>query len=246
MKSLISILPAVVVLVACGGVGAGPELGDFPAISKKETDAPFTLTAPSSRSPVAFTFSSSNPAVATISGALVTIHGPGQSTITAAQNGVGGYGPTQKSTTLTVDAVPCDAGQARVAGVCTAVPTCIAPATLVNNQCLAPTTGASTVVIDGGLSWMGASRTDTWANANAFCNSSVIDGLTGWRLPTPAELSGLYASGKMANQGWTLNNTWSSAIVGTAQATSHTTVNLATGDTAAQSDTVGAYVTCVR
>lgn len=244
MKPLIPVLPAVVLLVACSA-DTGPELGDFPAISKKETDAPFTLAAPSSRSPAAFTFTSSNAAVATISGAQVTIRGPGQSTITAAQERIGGYGPTSKATTLTVEAVPCGTGQVRVNGACTAVPTCVPPATLVGNQCIAPATTAATVTT-ATLRWMGTTRTDTWANAHAFCDGSVIDGVTGWRLPAPAELSALVTSGALAGRGWVLGNTWSSTMGSTLQATSHVAVHLGTGETMERADTAGAYVSCVR
>ena len=110
-----------------GGSGEGPPLGDFPAMTKKETDASFTLVAPSSDSPATFKFTSSNLSVATINGAVVTIKGVGETIITASQDSIGSFGPTHKSTTLTVTAVPCDAGSVRMDGVCTPIPTCICP-----------------------------------------------------------------------------------------------------------------------
>jgi hypothetical protein len=243
MKPLINFLPAVVLLVACG-VGAGPELGDFPALTRQETDPPFTLTAPSSRSPAPFKFASSNAAVATISGAQVTLHGRGDSTITASQDGIGSYGPTSKSTTLTVIA-PCAEGQTPVNGACAAVPTCVAPATLVNNQCVTPTLTATSVT-NGTLTYQGVSRTDNWANANTYCQDSVAEGASNWRLPTQDELTALYTSGKVAGHNWNLGNTWSSVTGNTVQAASHVAVNLQNGVSADRLDTAVAYVSCVR
>jgi hypothetical protein len=57
-------------------------------------------------------------------------------------------------------------------------------------------------VSQGGLTW--------WPDANAYCNNTAISGKSGWRLPTKDELSALYNSGAMKDQGWTLLATWSS------------------------------------
>jgi hypothetical protein len=250
MKRLIGWwLAAACLVAACGGTGEGPPLGDFPAISKLETDAAFTLVAPSSRSPAAFTFTSSNLSVATIDGALVTIRGPGESTITAAQASLGSYGPTQKTTTLTVTAVACATNSVRVNGVCTAVPTCISPATVVDNKCTAPTstsTSAPTTISVGAFNWMGVAWADTYANARDFCAGTVIDGATGWRLPTAAELSALFTSGAIAGHNWALGNTWSSTMGADGQVAGHVAVNLDTGAAAERGDTLGAYVSCVH
>lgn len=88
-------------LVACGG-NPGPELGAFPALTKIEGDAPFELKAPSSDSPAAFSYSSSNPAVATINGKEVTIVSVGSSTITATQGASGKWGSASISAVLSV------------------------------------------------------------------------------------------------------------------------------------------------
>lgn len=79
-------------------------LGAFPDITKTTNDAPFTLTAPTSNSAGAFTYTSSNTSVATISGNTVTIVGPGTATITATQAANGLYLQTTTTATLTVTA----------------------------------------------------------------------------------------------------------------------------------------------
>lgn len=84
---------------------------------------------------------------------------------------------------------------------------------------IAPTTGTPVVsgatatvpayVSQAGLTWMPTTGVDgTYAQAAALC-AGTINGQTGWRLPTDAELSALYASGAMNGQGWTLGYTWS-------------------------------------
>ena len=246
MKTLFGWLIAACLLAACGSPDVGPELGAFEPLTKKETDVPFELTAPSSKSPAAFSFTSSNEAVATIDGKLVTIRGPGETTITASQPSTGSFGPTRKSTTLTVSAVACDAGQTRVAGKCEAVATCVAPATLntVSNRCVAPaSTGAS--VSFAGLTWMGVTRSDKWANAKAFCKS-VINNEEGWRLPTRAELAALYGSGEMVNRNWELGPTWAEDMATGLSVEGHVTVDLRTGGILERAADSGAYVACVR
>ena len=245
MKGILGWLVVACLVAACGGSGGGPPLGDFPAMTKKETDLPFTLVAPSSKSPAAFKFTSSNALVATIDGTVVTIKGPGETIITASQDEIGSFGPTHKSTTLTVTAVPCDTGNTRIDGVCTPIPTCIYPATRIGNKCVAPTS-SGTAVSFGGRAWMPVTTADTWANARAYCSGTLIEGTTGWRLPTDVELTDLYASGQIAGHGWTLGNTWSGMMGSTAQVVSHVAVNLATGTSSERGDTTGSYVSCVK
>jgi hypothetical protein len=69
-----------------------PTLSNFSVPSKLLTDAPFAITAPTSNSSGAFTYSSSNINVATITGNMITIVGGGSSTITAIQAAAGGFG----------------------------------------------------------------------------------------------------------------------------------------------------------
>ncbi len=85
--------------------GTTPTLGAWANLNKTFGDAPFLLVAPSSTSPGAFSYTSSNPAVAVVSGASVTIVGAGSTTITATQANAGSYYSTSTSATLTVAAV---------------------------------------------------------------------------------------------------------------------------------------------
>jgi hypothetical protein len=242
-KRAVSLLLAlvVVVLAACGG-GAGVTLGAFPAINKTEGDAPFTLTAPSSASPATFAFSSSDPTVATISGSTVTVLVAGTTTITAGQPQMGSYNPTSTSAVLTVAARVCTAPTVRDNGQC--VQPCTAPAVRKNGACVASAVAAG-VVVSNSLTWMPVTFSANWSDASAFCNTSTINGLTGWRLPTEFDLSRLFDSGAMNVPGWTLERTWTSTS-GTGVVVSHFVVNLASRIATEQANDNSAYVTCVR
>jgi len=69
-----------------------PTITNFTVPSKLVGDSAFTLSAPTSNSSGAFTYTSSNTAVATISGSTVTIVGGGITIITATQAATGAYG----------------------------------------------------------------------------------------------------------------------------------------------------------
>jgi hypothetical protein len=88
-------------LSGCGGNNDGVKLGDFPAIRVAEGDT-IEISAPSSKSPAPFSFSSSNPAVAEVSGITLTGKSGGTATIVAQQGQMGSYNPTSASTTVTV------------------------------------------------------------------------------------------------------------------------------------------------
>jgi len=79
----------------------------FPTLAARVYgDAPFTPGATAS-SGLAVSYTSSNPAVATVSGATVTIVGAGSTVITATQGGNGAYNPAPPvNRTLTVTAAP--------------------------------------------------------------------------------------------------------------------------------------------
>lgn len=79
-----------------------PSISGFSAMNKTYGDAPFTLAQPTSNSTGAFTYSSSNTAVATVNGNVVTIVGAGTATITASQAADAKYVAGSTSATLTV------------------------------------------------------------------------------------------------------------------------------------------------
>ena len=83
---------------------ATPTFGSFTAPSKTFGDATFTMTAPSSPSSGAFTFSSSDTNVATINSSTgsVTIVGAGSTTITASQAASSPYAARSTTATFTV------------------------------------------------------------------------------------------------------------------------------------------------
>ena len=83
-----------------------PNYGSFTLPTKTVGDAKFKITPPTSSSTVAFTYSSSNTAVATISNDSIIIVGPGASTITASQAAGGGFLAGSISAVLTVNFAP--------------------------------------------------------------------------------------------------------------------------------------------
>lgn len=79
-----------------------PALTGFTVPAKLVGDAPFALTAPTSPSSGAFSYTSSDPLVATVSGNMVTVVGVGTTTITANQAAAGAYSAGTTSAVLTV------------------------------------------------------------------------------------------------------------------------------------------------
>lgn len=238
------VIAGIALVLASCGAGGGVKLGAFPALAKTEGDAPFALVAPSSASPAPFTYSSSDPKVATISGSTVTVLLAGTTTITAAQAEKGTYNATSTSAVLTVAARVCTAPTVRENGLCVAA--CIAPAVRENGVCVAPPVATANFVTVATLTWMPVTVTSNWENASQFCSGTSIKGATGWRLPTEADLAGLYTSGSMNGQGWIIGRTWSSTSGAGTTAATHLAVNLSTGANNDQSNENSAYVTCVH
>ncbi len=77
-------------------------LSNFSIPTKKYSDVPFTITPPTTNSNGAFTYTSSNTAVATVAGDTITIIGVGTSTITATQATSTNYLSATTTATLTV------------------------------------------------------------------------------------------------------------------------------------------------
>jgi len=83
-----------------------PTIGTLTAPAKNFGDAAFNLTAPSSNSGGAFSYTSSNTAVATVtSGGTVTIVGAGSTTITATQAATGNYASGSVTASLVVSPI---------------------------------------------------------------------------------------------------------------------------------------------
>ncbi|WP_198342063.1 cadherin-like beta sandwich domain-containing protein [Polaribacter sp. SA4-10] len=78
---------------------------NFNDVTKFYFDGSYTITAPTSDSPVEFIYTSGNTAVATIDGTTVTIIGAGNSTITATQAGNVNYNSGSITSVLTITAV---------------------------------------------------------------------------------------------------------------------------------------------
>jgi hypothetical protein len=81
-------------------------LANFLVPVKTVGDAAFSLVAPTTKSDGAFTYTSSNTAVATIDGSTVTIVGPGSSTITAVQASTPNFASAMISALFTVNRIP--------------------------------------------------------------------------------------------------------------------------------------------
>ncbi|MEZ7498527.1 fibrinogen-like YCDxxxxGGGW domain-containing protein [Flavobacterium sp. Arc3] len=85
--------------------GLAPSISNFNNITKLYFDGNYIIASPTTNSSGAFTYTSSNPAVATISGTTVSITGAGTSTITANQAGDATYYSGSITSTLTVNSV---------------------------------------------------------------------------------------------------------------------------------------------
>ncbi len=118
-----------------------------------------------------------------------------------------------------------------------------------------PTDLGSGFISQAGLTWMPntADGTQGWAAADTFCTTATINGSTGWRLPSFAELQTFFQSGAITaaemSAGWAYvsgggaNPTWSADAAGAGQ---HKAVSelLIAGTTA--SDATAYQVTCVK
>lgn len=174
----------------------------FTIPSKTFGDAAFTLS-PTSDSPGAFTFTSSNTSVATISGSTVTIVAIGTSTITATQASSGDYSSATATATLTVGV----AGTVAAPAFSTAAGAIAFPTTIT----LSSTTAGATIyyTTDGSTPTTGSTQ-----------GTSVV--------VSSAQTIKAFA----IKTGWT-DSSISSAAYTQAQATAPTSITLAVGSTAA-------------
>lgn len=94
-------------------LGATTSIGEFKDVSYTQsptTTNTFTIITPASNSPAAWTFSSSDTSIATITSSqnsgVVQVYKPGRTTITASQAVTGNYSAASKTMILTVSAAP--------------------------------------------------------------------------------------------------------------------------------------------
>jgi hypothetical protein len=99
---------------------------------------------------------------------------------------------------------------------------------------------------------MAAATPRTWAEADAYCNTLLLDGQTGWRLPRIYELVGSvdYSRARPALDGHLfpgtgLNDLWS-AEADSATATNHWYLVTGNGTTGTRQDTSTLAVRCVH
>ena len=172
----------------------------------------------------------------------------GVSTFRWLRNGVAIAGATAATYTLVV----ADVGNAiafEVTPVSTVAPTTGTPVVSSATAAVSAAPLPAGFVSQGGLTWMpnnigpwSGGYTD-WNTANTYCTTATILGQTGWRLPTAAELSALYASGAINGQGWTLGGAWSSTPHGAGILEA---VDLSYGSVYWDFDANYNYVSCVR
>lgn len=102
MKKLYFLLIAAVMLTACKKDDKMTPTLYFTANAHAVGDADYTLTPPLSTSSGSFTYTSSNPAVATLTGSTVSVKGLGTTTITATQAASDGYTAATITADLTI------------------------------------------------------------------------------------------------------------------------------------------------
>ena len=82
-----------------------PTFGIFNDLTVNYGDVPVTITAPSSNSSGSFTFSTSDPTIATVSGNILTFVGAGNATLTATQAASGNYSSEAITANIVVNGI---------------------------------------------------------------------------------------------------------------------------------------------
>lgn len=274
-------------------VGAVPALGPFSNIVRTFGSGNFVLVTPTSNSAGAFSYASSNPAVAETSGATVNVLGAGTTTITATQYAAGNYVGASTTALLTVSkatpvlnawSIPTkittdsaftlsgptstsdgtfsytssNPAVATVSGSTVTLKGIAGSTTITADQVSTANFAAGTATatltvttpplpagytLHGGLTWTPKQVANTFSgSAPAFCSGATFMGVTGWRLPTVAELLSFRTSGKLAVGGWTGEWAFSNTSTGTDR---RTMVNFDSG-LVYDSGAVNSKAVCVR
>ncbi|MFY9479019.1 MAG: hypothetical protein WAQ08_15350 [Aquabacterium sp.] len=105
------------------------------------------------------------------------------------------------------------------------------------------TTVPTSYVAQGGLLWTPDNNVLNWNDADSYCSSTTIQGMTGWRLPSVSELQSLQSSGAALGQGWGLAGIWSSNWAGTGL---HKFVAMVNGNAGDYNDNSSVSFTCVH
>ena len=170
-----------------------PTLSNFSVPSKLLGDAPFALTAPVSNSDGAFTYTSSNSAVATISGSTVTIVGGGTTTIIATQAATATYASNSIIATFTVLSLPTLYFEVTSRAVIDAPFTLIPPESnsagaftySSSNPAVATVSGSTVTIVDIGTTTI----TATQAATATHLSNSITATFTVLLLPPPPPIS---------------------------------------------------------
>jgi gliding motility-associated-like protein len=189
-------------------------LGTFSGITKATNDAPFTITAPTSNSSGAFTYTSSNTSVATISGNTVTIVGPGTATITATQAANGLYLQTTTTATLTVTAASLTTSVASLTGFSTCTGTASAEQSFTVSGTLL--TGNVTVNAPSGFEVSLSSGTGFGSSVTITASGTLAATTVYARLVSTATAGDKSGNITVASTGATTKNVAASGTVNTA------------------------------
>lgn len=75
--------------------------------------------------------------------------------------------------------------------------------------------GGIPVITQNALQWTqdNINPATTWQTADSYCSGTTINGRTGWRLPTVAELTALRTSNNGVNLGWAMSGIWASDLL---------------------------------
>ena len=161
-------------------------LSNFTVPPKNFGGAPFRLSAPTSNRPGSFSYTSSNPAVATISGDVVTIVAVGTTTITATQAATSNYTSGEITASLVVSRIVTTISNFTISpknfgGVpfTLSAPTSNNPSSFSytsSNESVATISGSTVTIVDVGSSTITATQAATTNYTSAQITASLVVG----------------------------------------------------------------------